>query len=468
MTTPSAAAIYARISSDPEGDRLGVSRQLADCQALAERKGWTVAERYVDDDRSAYRGNARPEYRRLLADIASGTIDAVLVYNLDRLHRQPKELEEFFDICDDARVSSLASVEGDIDLASHEGRFHARIIGAVSRKSSDDMSRRIRRKHLELAQAGQPGGGGTRPYGYRPDRLTAVPAEAAVIRDAAGRILAGDSLRAVATDLNARGIATVRGGPWSVQVLRRMLMSIRLSGQRGFHGEIVAQGTWQAILTPDETGRLRALLGNPERLTRRTVRSYLLGSGLLRCGLCETPLVARPRADGQRRYVCAKGPGLPGCGRIAILAESIEHLIEAAVFLRLDSPALAGMIAGRTRQDASATEIRQRIDADTEQLAELATFWGEQFISTQEYVAARKPILRRLTSDKRELGRLLSTAAFDRYVGSATVLRDAWPEMPISRRHAVVAAILDHARVASAVRGRAAFDPARVTPLWRV
>lgn len=48
----------------------------------------------------------------------------------------------------------------------------ARILGAVARKSSDDMSRRIQRKLLERAEAGKPTMGGDRPYGYEPDRVT--------------------------------------------------------------------------------------------------------------------------------------------------------------------------------------------------------------------------------------------------------------------------------------------------------
>ena len=54
------AGIYARISSDREGEQLAIARQLADCEALAERKGWHVAERYVDADISAYSGRVRP------------------------------------------------------------------------------------------------------------------------------------------------------------------------------------------------------------------------------------------------------------------------------------------------------------------------------------------------------------------------------------------------------------------------
>src|SRR6266581_5138919 len=139
---------------------------------LAHPKRWTVIERYVDDDVSAWSGRPRTEYRRLLDDIRSGFLDAVLVWHLDRLHRQPRELEEFFEVVDAAGLSRLASVTGDVDLATDDGRFMARILGAVARKESDDKSRRIRRKHEEMALAGRPGGGGSRPFGYRADRRT--------------------------------------------------------------------------------------------------------------------------------------------------------------------------------------------------------------------------------------------------------------------------------------------------------
>lgn len=107
------AGIYARISSDREGDGLGVNRQLEDCEQLAEQRGWAVAETYVDDDVSAYSGKARPEYARMLDDLRTGSINGVLVYHLDRLHRQPKELEEFFEVCEAAGVRDLASFTGD-------------------------------------------------------------------------------------------------------------------------------------------------------------------------------------------------------------------------------------------------------------------------------------------------------------------------------------------------------------------
>lgn len=193
------AGIYARISSDREGDSLAISRQLADCEQLAERNGWRVVERYVDPDISAYGGKPRPEYARMLEEIEAGVVEAVLVYHADRLHRHPRELEDFIDLCQRQRIK-LATVTGEIDLSTGDGQLIARIQGAVARKESDDKSRRIRRKHEELAQAGRHSGGGTRPFGFEAERRTIRPEEAATIRECARRALAGDSLRSLCLD----------------------------------------------------------------------------------------------------------------------------------------------------------------------------------------------------------------------------------------------------------------------------
>src|SRR5215470_15427110 len=87
------AGIYARISSDREGDQLGVTRQIEDCRRFAERCGYAVADVYVDDDISAWSGKARPEFERMLDDLRGRRIGAVLAWHLDRLTRHPRELE---------------------------------------------------------------------------------------------------------------------------------------------------------------------------------------------------------------------------------------------------------------------------------------------------------------------------------------------------------------------------------------
>lgn len=63
MTTPSAVAVYARISLDHAGNGLGVIGQLEDCLDEAARRGWKVAGEYVYNDVSTYSSKTRPQYR---------------------------------------------------------------------------------------------------------------------------------------------------------------------------------------------------------------------------------------------------------------------------------------------------------------------------------------------------------------------------------------------------------------------
>lgn len=458
------AGVYARISSDREGDNLAVSRQLADCRALAERRGWEVVEEYVDADISAYSGKRRPRYVQLLEEIEAGLIEAVIVYHADRLHRHPRELEDFISLCE-RTGTRMATVSGDVDLSTHEGQLMARIMGAVARKESDDKSRRIRRKHEEIAQAGRPSGGGTRPFGYESGHRAVRPAEAAVIRECAERALAGDSLRSICTDLNERGVETVQGKQWSPQTLRRILMSGRISGQREHKGEIVAAAEWAAIINPEQTQRLRARLGDPDRRTNRSARRHLLAR-LLRCGLCGTKMVSRPRADGTARYVCAKGPASGGCGKLAINADPLDLYVVEGVLHRLDSPALAATLNGKP-DDPEGARWQEQIEAARSQLDELAAMWGSQEISRREYLAARAPIEKRETIAKKRLAMINRTTTLADHVGNAEGLRERWAGLTLTRQEQIVAAVLDHLVVAPARRGYNRFDDSRLEAVWR-
>jgi site-specific DNA recombinase len=458
------AGIYARISSDREGDNLAISRQLADCEALAARREWTVVERYVDSDISAYSEKRRPQYQRMLEEIDAGMVEAVVVYHADRLHRHPRELEDFIDLCQ-RTGTKLATVSGDLDLSTHEGQLLARITGAVARKESDDKSRRIRRKHEELAAAGRVSGGGTRPFGYEADKRTLRPDEAEVVRECATRVLAGDSLRSLCMKLNSDGVRTVTGKEWSSQTLRRLLMSARISGQREHKGEIVAKAEWSAIITPRQTQQLRAKLGDPDRRTNRTARRYLLAR-LLRCSHCGTQLYSRPRADRSRRYVCASGPGFGGCGKVTVMADPLEQFVVEAVLHRLESPRLGEALA-KPSGDAKGDEWQAEIERTQAQLDELAGMWAAGEITRGEWLKARPPIEKRQTAAKKRLAALNRTTALLPFLANAAQVREQWQAMTLTRRQQIVAALLDHVVVGPAMRGRNRFDHSRLTAVWR-
>lgn len=462
---PAHPAIYVRISDDREGEAKGVGRQLQDCLALGASRGWPDPEIYNDNDKSAWKRTVvRDEYRRLLADIERGAVDALIVYDSDRFYRQPRELEEFLDVSEKAKLTELTQVTGDVDLGSTDGRLTLRIKAAVAVKESDDKSRRIRRKALELAQDGKVGGGGTRPFGFEDDRKTIRPTEAVVIVELKDRLLAGESLRSLCFDLNARNIPTTTGGQWVPIVLKRMLRSGRISGRREHKGEIVADAEWPAIISPADSDRLRAVFVDPGRRKNERVRRYLL-AGMLICGRCGEPMVSRPRGDGRRRYVCARRPGSSGCGKMAILSRDLEELVMEMVFQRLEGPALPRALSAR---DGIREENHQRaVDQANRQLEELASLYAEQRISVSEWMAARAPIEERLRRAKIDLARSTGTVALEQFAGGGTNLREIWPTLSLSRKRAILFAVLDSITIAAAVRGLNRFDPRRVSPNWR-
>lgn len=461
------AGIYARISSDREGDGLGVARQIEDCQRLAERKGWQVVDLYVDDDISAWSGKRRPQYLRSLEDLEAGQITGLLVYDLDRLHRHPGELEAFIELCGRLRLTNVASVSGDIDLTTADGQFQARILGAVAKKESDDKSRRIRRKHEEIAFNGRVSGGGSRPYGYDDDKVTLRPAEAGIVKECAQRLLAGEPVRSIAKDLNDRGVPTSTGARWSPQSLRRMLASPRISGQRAHHGEIVATAVWPAIISPEDGAKIRALLADPARRTNKTARRYLLG-GLLACSHCGERLVARPRSGGKRRYACAKGPGFSGCGKTYINADDVEQFVTEAILHRVDAPVVQQAFEQRQRSAPDAERWLAEAEQAEEQLVELAELYGRREFTLQEWMAARKPIEQRLSHARKQLAKVSRSGVLDRYIGNGKGLQADWDSLDLSQQHAIVAALVDRVVVGPARPGYNRFDESRLKGRWRL
>ena len=466
MATPvRAAAIYARISSDQDGTTLGVQRQLEDCRKLAAELGWAVGDEYVDNDLSAYSGKRRPQYERMLGDLADGTRDAVLIYHVDRLTRRPIELEQFLDVLTAAKVRHVRFVAGgDLDIGNGDGLMVLRMLLAVAANESATKSRRVQRKMLQNAEAGLPHGGYRRPFGYDTDKITVLADEAQTVRTLAERYLAGESLRSLATWLDEQGVATVSGKSWRTPTLRALLASGRIAGLRDHQGQVIGPAVWEAIITEQTRKRILSRMAEQTSSGRRSPRRYLL-SGLLRCHKCGHTLYSAARED-VRRYVCSSGPDHGGCGGTMVVAGPVEDLIAQAVLFRLDTPELADALAGRAAADEQTAEMSEALTQDQEQLAELTALYASKSITAREWMEARNPIQARIERTEQAIARATRSDALAGLVGNGEQLRGAWAGLNLTRQAAIVRAVLDHAVIGPGTRGARAFDPDRVRPLW--
>ena len=460
-------AVYARISSDQDGTSLGVQRQLQDCRKLAADLGWTVGEEYVDNDLSAYSGKRRPEYERMLSDLADGSRDAVIVYHVDRLTRRPMELEQFLDVVTAAKVRHVRFVAGgDLDVSNGDGLMVLRMLLAVAANESATKSRRVKRKLLQNAEAGLPHGGYRRPFGYEQDKTTVRADEAQMIRSVADRFLAGESLRSLATWLDEQGVSTVAGGSWRTPTLRALLASGRIAGLRHHQGQVIGKAVWEPIIAEQTRDRVLARMAEQTSSGRRSPRRYLL-SGLLKCHRCGHTLYSAARED-VRRYVCASGPDHGGCGGTFVVAQPVEDLLSRAVLLRLDTPELADALAGRAAADVRTAALTEELASDQEQLAELTALYAAKAISAREWMDARNPVQARIDKAQQAISRVTRSDALTGLVGNAGQLGATWAGLNLTRQAAIVRAVLDHAVIGPGTRGARVFDAARVTPVWRL
>jgi DNA invertase Pin-like site-specific DNA recombinase len=471
---PRNAAIYVRLSQDRAGEGLAVGRQEEDSRALADRKGWTVAGIYPDNDTSATNGKPREHFERMWADVEAGVVDAVIAYSVDRLTRTPVELERIIALAERHDVA-LATVTGDIDLATPSGQLVARILGSAARHEVDQKVARQRRANQQHAEMGRPWKGGYRPFGYLDDRVTVDEAEAVVIREVAARLLAHESLASIARDLRQRGIVAPGGSAWTPPKLKRMVASARISGRREvvgtvkgtrpLTGTIVAVDCWPAIITVKDSDAIRALLtGRQSSATQRTTgRRYML-SGLLRCALCGNGLSGRAKWGGGQpgsvRYVCAKVPGGPGCGKVSVSLSAADSTVIEAVCAALAGSNLAAVRRSPAVDDELA-EIR-RITDDIQALDDDVT---AGILTYRDARALRTALVDAREAANTRAARAMGATALDGLVGSDYAdLIATWPTMTLSRQRAVVSSLIAAVTVQPAAGTR--FDRARLVIDW--
>lgn len=472
------AAIYARISLDRTGAGLGVERQIDDCQALARTRGFAVEHVFTDNDISAYSGRARPEYRRLINAMQSNEVDVVVAWHTDRLHRSPRELEEYIAISEANRIDTVTVQAGELDLGTASGRMVARMLGAAARHESEQKSERIRRSRQQAAEAGLPNG--RLGYGYNADR-SVDETEAAVLKEAAARLLAGETLYSVTTDFNRRGVPSprARAGGWKSGNLRGTITRATLAGWREWRpgttttkggtglGDFLAQGTWTPILSRSEVEQLRARLFDPARATSRRPAENLL-TGILICAICKLGLNGSGDSrnkNNPRRYRCIRQPGDAHCGRVSIVAEPVEAMVEAAVL-----EVLSGSRIRETRKVA-----RSGSDAERELLAarrdrdELAAQRARGQITAGEWTTMRRVLVERIANAEHALAMSGSTLAAIRHVPSGLATREWWSGASVMRRRTVIQALVASIEVRSAKNSYPWFDPDRVgEPVWKV
>jgi site-specific DNA recombinase len=289
MSMPRRAVMYLRISLDQTGEGLAVARQRDECARIIKQRRWKLVGEYVDNSISASdtRKN-RPGYDALLRAYDAGDFDALVCYDLDRLTRQPRQLEDWIDAAE-GRGLALVTANGEADLSTDGGRIFARVKLAVARAEVDRKSRRQRDALSQRAKLGRPPLG-VRLTGYSV-RGEIVPDEAEVIRRVFKMFHAGETLRSISRALTDEGVASRSGRPWNPSTIRTILVNPRYAGRAVYQGRPTGElGNWEPLVSAEVFDLVQARLSDPRRVSNRVGTDCKhLGSGLYLCAVCDEP-----------------------------------------------------------------------------------------------------------------------------------------------------------------------------------
>ena len=368
-----------------------VQRQLALIKAHAAERGLNLPEHLIfcDNGRSGWQKPGgppphRPEWEMMLQAGKAGLFGGLLTWKVDRFTRSPRDGEDLADLS--LVLDGPECARMDLRTAPGLSEFRREVESAA--RYSHEISEKVRTAFTDMLALGYRVGGSGRLFGLEvlseteiewdwdsddPNARITGPAvvyredEAAVIREWAAMLLAGETSEAMADYANERGITTTRGGKWNARNLARTLGNPIYGGRLAYKGEEIGTLANTEPILDDQTYRdVQAKLG-ARKQGRKPAGMHRL-TGALHCGnpACERrgTMSGFVRWEtGQRRYICQRRGEVPGCG-MTVAAELVEAIVRDRVVAKANDPDVRADIDNAdTALDEERAKLAELLDA---------------------------------------------------------------------------------------------------------
>jgi DNA invertase Pin-like site-specific DNA recombinase len=378
-------AIYTRKSSE-EGleqgfNSLHAQREACEAYILSQvGEGWTAIKTLYDDGGFSGGSMDRPGLKALLADIAAGKIDVVVVYKVDRLTRSLADFAKIVERLDQHEVS-FVSVTQAFNTTNSMGRLTLNVLLSFAQFEREVTGERIRDKILASKKKGM-WMGGVPPLGYDPPtdnqtRALVVNApEAALVRRIFEGYLEVGSVRTLEMQLAAEG---VRSKQWVTKKGRRLggypinrgallhLLKMRVYLGKVPHKDQSYPGAHPAIVDPTLFGRVQAKLASKAQrrgaILKRVAAMPLRGMIFNADGQPMTPTHTHSREGSLYRYYVSASLGLTE----KVTSKSTIRRVKAELVETLVGDAI-DRLAGGLAVDLQTAIVRVEVHPTTLQL----------------------------------------------------------------------------------------------------
>lgn len=346
------AAVYVRYSSENQRDGYSVEYQLDECKKYIESEGMLFVNSYIDEATTGKTTDNRAAFFQMLADVKRGLYDCVIVYKYSRFARNLVEASIYRQQIEKAGAQLISAMER-IDDTTPEGKMMRNIIMVMDEYYSDNLATFVSSSMHTAAKSGKILGGAAL-FGYRRNeekKLEIEPREAELVKRIFELYANGMPLGRIVEHLNADGIRTRRGNPFSESGLYAILRNEKYIGRFTYSVEgyetIVIDNAIPAIIDAETWQRVHQRIADYALNTttprpRKKERIYPL-TGKITCGCCGNVFFgsakARAKTDVEYNYyVCRGKKHLKICTNKDIRKEHLEAFVFGEIKKHLLNP----------------------------------------------------------------------------------------------------------------------------------
>lgn len=468
--------IVARVSRDSSGIGRSVEEQVADGLAWCEKENWNPVK-VIREQGSASRFSSRKgrdEWQEALRWIRSGRIQALLTWENSRATRDLTGYTELREAC--ARYGVQWGYGRKLyDLANRDDRFRTGLDALLAEDEAARTSERIKRAVNANASAGKPHGKNV--FGYRrvydPGtrallRVEPDPATSPLVKEAARRVLDGESLYRIASDFNARGVPPRRPKRadrrehegWTGVAVKQMLSMPAYAALRQHRGSIIGEAAWPPLIEPEMWHQLQGVISRPERRRADPWQVTYLLTGIARCGIpgCNGRMLtgrnsSRGYVDGHatlshyRNYLCQVKPHTSMAMKY-LDAIVVEHILD-----RMERPNfLASLEAVEDGADDARSALIEEIASHRRWLddvrARAETERNLDLLFDQE-----RRVQPKIDEAQRQLERLSAANPNVLALARANDIRSTWDDLPVIAKREIVRSLVEVRIHPTKVRG---------------
>jgi site-specific DNA recombinase len=367
-------AVYTRKSTedglDQEFNSLDAQYEACAAYALSQRhEGWVLVDDRYDDGGFSGGNMQRPGLKRLLADVAAGKVDIILVYKIDRLTRNLADFAKIVEVLDGAKAS-FVSITQSFNTTTSMGRLTLNMLLSFAQFEREVTGERIRDKIAASKRKGLWMGGPV-PLGYEVDNRKLVPhlTEADLVRRIMQRYLELGSVVELADELNAQGYRTKvqrrASGPHRGGCIFRRGTLYHLLSNRIYIGQLAHKGDWfdaehEAIVPQWLWDAVQAKLKDSASGSSRRIKAVQpsLLIGLVLDGEGRAMTSSHATKPGKRyRYYVTRPDLIDGSPAWRVNAHDLEQLVIERLASYLDDAQAMMSLAG----DLSADDLDRAI-----------------------------------------------------------------------------------------------------------